>query len=54
MELCLNKQGEAARRYLRYFMHHINLLRHHNIKPVVVFDGADIPSKSSTEDARSR
>ncbi|CAA6661263.1 unnamed protein product [Spirodela intermedia] len=54
MELCLNKQTEAARRYLRYFMHHINLLRHHDIKPVVVFDGGDIPSKSSTEDARSR
>ncbi|XP_078439566.1 5'-3' exonuclease family protein isoform X2 [Wolffia australiana] len=54
MELCLNKQGEAARRYLRYFMHHINLLKHHNITPVVVFDGCNIPSKSSTDDARTK
>ncbi|MQL78899.1 hypothetical protein Taro_011350 [Colocasia esculenta] len=49
MELCLNMQGEAAGRYLRYFMHHVNLLRHHNITPVVVFDGGNIPSKKRHE-----
>lgn len=49
MELCLGTRSDSARRYLKYFMHHINLLRHYRITPVVVFDGGNIPSKSATE-----
>ncbi|CAL9066257.1 unnamed protein product [Musa banksii] len=54
MELCLDMPGEAARRYLNYFMHHINLLRHYKIMPVVVFDGGSIPCKSATDHERHR
>ncbi|CAL9079457.1 unnamed protein product, partial [Musa textilis] len=54
LELCLDMPGEAARRYLNYFMHHINLLRHYNIMPVVVFDGGNIPCKFATEHERHR
>nr|XP_029119233.1 exonuclease 1 isoform X2 [Elaeis guineensis] len=54
MELCLNAQTDAAKRYLKYFMHHINLLRHYNVTPVVVFDGGSIPCKSVTEHERHR
>nr|CAD1842687.1 unnamed protein product [Ananas comosus var. bracteatus] len=54
MELCLGSQCDAAKRYLKYFMHHINLLRHYNVIPVVVFDGGNTPSKSATEDERHR
>ncbi|OAY66424.1 Exonuclease 1, partial [Ananas comosus] len=54
MELCLGSQCDVAKRYLKYFMHHINLLRHYNVIPVVVFDGGNTPSKSATEDERHR
>ncbi|XP_058102596.1 exonuclease 1 [Magnolia sinica] len=54
MELCLSSGGDAASRYLQYFMHRINLLRHHKITPVVVFDGGNLPCKSVTEDERQR
>ncbi|XP_074572197.1 exonuclease 1 [Curcuma longa] len=50
MQLCMDISGEN--RYLNYFMHHINLLRHHQITPVVVFDGGKIPCKSATEHER--
>ncbi|XP_042426673.1 exonuclease 1-like [Zingiber officinale] len=52
MQLCLDMSGDVANRYLSYFMHHINLLRHHQITPVVVFDGGKIPCKSATEHER--
>lgn len=54
MQLCLDISGDVANRYLSYFMHHINLLRHHQITPVVVFDGGKIPCKSATEHERQR
>ncbi|XP_072984800.1 exonuclease 1-like isoform X2 [Typha latifolia] len=54
MELCLNSQSNAARRYLKYFMHHINLLRHYKVIPVVVFDGGNMPCKAATENVRHR
>ncbi|KAG6482934.1 hypothetical protein ZIOFF_059573 [Zingiber officinale] len=54
MQLCLDMSGDVANRYLSYFMHHINLLRHHQITPVVVFDGGKIPCKSATEHERQR
>ncbi|KAK0587864.1 hypothetical protein LWI29_030175 [Acer saccharum] len=54
MELCLNSTSEKKLRYLDYFMHRINLLRHYNITPVVVFDGGNFPRKSATEHERDR
>ncbi|KAJ0048453.1 hypothetical protein Pint_17003 [Pistacia integerrima] len=54
MELCLNSKSERKYQYLNYFMHRINLLRHYNITPVVVFDGGNIPCKAVTEDERHR
>ncbi|TXG51368.1 hypothetical protein EZV62_023892 [Acer yangbiense] len=54
MELCLNSNSEKKLRYLDYFMHRINLLRHYNITPVVVFDGGNFPRKSATEHERDR
>ncbi|KAG9448978.1 hypothetical protein H6P81_008943 [Aristolochia fimbriata] len=54
MELYLDPSSDASSRYLRYFMHRINLLRHHGVIPVVVFDGGNIPSKSGTEAERQK
>lgn len=54
MEICLNSNSENKLRYLDYFMHRINLLRHHKITPVVVFDGGNIPCKAGTEQDRYR
>ncbi|KAF3437202.1 hypothetical protein FNV43_RR19955 [Rhamnella rubrinervis] len=54
MELCLNSDGEKKLRYLDYFMHRINLLRHYKITPVVVFDGGNVPCKAATEHERHR
>lgn len=54
MELCLNSTSERKLRYIDYFMHRINLLRHYNITPVVVFDGGNIPCKAATEQERHR
>ncbi|KAI3735613.1 hypothetical protein L6452_15120 [Arctium lappa] len=52
MELCLNMEGDKKFQYLNYCMHRINVLRHHNICPVLVFDGGNIPCKSQTEQDR--
>ncbi|KAJ6411330.1 hypothetical protein OIU84_007985 [Salix udensis] len=54
MEICLNSNSEKKLRYLDYFMHRINLLRHYKITPVVVFDGGNIPCKAGTEQERYR
>ncbi|XP_024990590.1 exonuclease 1 [Cynara cardunculus var. scolymus] len=52
MELCLNMEGDKKFQYLNYCMHRINVLRHHNINPVLVFDGGNIPCKAQTEQDR--
>lgn len=54
MELCLNTDGAKKLQYLSYFMHRINLLRHYEVTPVVVFDGGSIPCKAATEEERQR
>lgn len=54
MELYLNSEGEKKLQYINYFMHRINLLKHHKITPVVVFDGGSIPCKAGTENERYR
>ncbi|KAJ8773078.1 hypothetical protein K2173_028255 [Erythroxylum novogranatense] len=54
MEICLDANSEKKLRYLDYFMHRINLLKHYNITPVVVFDGGSIPCKAATQYERYR
>ncbi|TKW25000.1 hypothetical protein SEVIR_3G087500v4 [Setaria viridis] len=54
MELCMNPKSTAARRYISYFMHHVNLLRHYKVVPVVVFDGGSMPCKAATDNERQR
>ncbi|EFC48360.1 predicted protein [Naegleria gruberi] len=51
-ELCQNKPTD---KYLGYCMHMVNMLKHNKVIPVLVFDGARLPSKADTEsDRRSR
>ncbi|XP_024924455.3 exonuclease 1 [Ziziphus jujuba] len=54
MEICLNSDGKKKLRYIDYFMHRINLLRHYRITPVIVFDGGNIPCKAATEHDRHK
>ena len=54
MELCMNPKSAGARRYISYFMHHVDLLRHHKVVPVVVFDGGSMPCKSATDKDRHK
>ncbi|KAF8643403.1 hypothetical protein HU200_066887 [Digitaria exilis] len=54
MELFTDPRSTAARRYISYFMHHINLLRHYKVVPVVVFDGGSMPCKAATDNERQR
>ncbi|CAM0910547.1 unnamed protein product [Alopecurus aequalis] len=54
MELCMDPRSAGARRYISYFMHHVNLLRHHKVVPVVVFDGGSMPCKSGTDKDRHK
>lgn len=39
-------------RYVDYAMHRVRLLKHHNIKPYIVFDGGPLPAKKGTESSR--
>ncbi|XP_050120975.1 exonuclease 1 isoform X2 [Malus sylvestris] len=54
LELGLNSNSERKLKYIDYFMHRINMLRHHKITPVVVFDGGNVPCKATTEHERHR
>jgi exonuclease-1 len=49
-ELC---RGEATARFVEYCMFNVRLLRYHGVEPVVVLDGAPLPSKRDEEAARS-
>ncbi|KAJ1958272.1 Rad2 nuclease, partial [Dispira parvispora] len=48
-ELCLKKPTDKL---VKYCMNMVNMLRHHNVKPLVVFDGGPLPSKQGTEQDR--
>ncbi|KAJ1654244.1 Rad2 nuclease [Dispira simplex] len=48
-ELCLKKPTDKL---VKYCMNMVNMLRHHNIKLIVVFDGGPLPSKQGTEQDR--
>lgn len=46
--------GQQADSFVRYFMHHIDMMLHHNVTPVVVFDGAPLPMKKDTNLKRGK
>jgi exonuclease 1 len=48
-ELCL---GTPTDKYVQYCMHMVRMLKHHGVHPVLIFDGARLPSKSSKEGER--
>ncbi|XP_024008365.1 exonuclease 1 [Eutrema salsugineum] len=50
-ELC---KGLPTTRHIQYCMHRVNLLRHHGVKPVLVFDGGPLPMKLEQENKRAR
>ncbi|KAL2931105.1 Exonuclease 1 [Bienertia sinuspersici] len=50
-QLC---KGIPTSRHIDYCMHRVNLLRHYGVKPILVFDGGDLPMKSEQENKRSR
>lgn len=41
-------------RYVDYAMHRVRMLKHFGVKPYIVFDGDNLPSKSGTETERRR
>ena len=45
---------EVACRYIDYCMHRVDLLRHHQIIPVLIFDGGLLPMKANQENKRQR
>ncbi|XP_010538228.1 PREDICTED: exonuclease 1 [Tarenaya hassleriana] len=50
-ELCKNI---PTSRHIEYCMHRVNLLRHHGVRPVLVFDGGFLPMKLEQENKRAR
>ncbi|KAJ7522352.1 hypothetical protein O6H91_18G007700 [Diphasiastrum complanatum] len=50
-ELC---KGQPTFKYVDYCMHKVNLLRHHGVKPLLVFDGGLLPMKAEQEAKRAR
>ncbi|THD21755.1 hypothetical protein D915_007644 [Fasciola hepatica] len=49
MDLAL---GNPTDQYVRYVIKYLELLMSHKVKPILVFDGANLPSKSETEKKR--
>ncbi|KAI3883730.1 hypothetical protein MKW92_020706 [Papaver armeniacum] len=50
-DLC---KSEPTSRHIAYCMHRVNLLRHYGVKPILVFDGGNLPMKCEEEAKRSR
>ncbi|XP_013731553.1 exonuclease 1 [Brassica napus] len=50
-DLC---KGLPTTRHIQYCMHRVNLLRHHGVKPLLVFDGGPLPMKLEQENKRAR
>ncbi|KAJ1910279.1 hypothetical protein IWQ60_010738 [Tieghemiomyces parasiticus] len=46
--------NQPTDKFVTYCMFFVNMLRHHDIKPILVFDGGALPSKQCTEDDRQR
>ncbi|XP_039130239.1 exonuclease 1-like [Dioscorea cayenensis subsp. rotundata] len=51
MQLC---KGLPTSKHIDYCMHRVNLLRHHGVKPILVFDGGFLPIKIDQETKRAR
>ncbi|KAF6773338.1 hypothetical protein AHF37_07677 [Paragonimus kellicotti] len=49
MDLAL---GNPTDQYVRYILKYLEMLLNANIKPILVFDGANLPSKADTESKR--
>ncbi|KAJ1468001.1 PIN domain-like protein [Baffinella frigidus] len=49
LELCTNTPTD---RYVTYCVDRVKMLLHHGVIPVMIFDGADLPSKGGTEQNR--
>eukprot|EP00291_Cryptomonas_curvata_P018871 CAMPEP_0172170294 /NCGR_PEP_ID=MMETSP1050-20130122/11183_1 /TAXON_ID=233186 /ORGANISM="Cryptomonas curvata, Strain CCAP979/52" /LENGTH=317 /DNA_ID=CAMNT_0012841451 /DNA_START=141 /DNA_END=1090 /DNA_ORIENTATION=+ len=49
LELCT---GAPTDKYITYCIDRVKLLLHHGVTPVMIFDGADLPSKKGTETNR--
>jgi len=47
-------QGRPTDAYIKYVMKYVNMLLYHNIKPILVFDGRNLPSKAETERKRRK
>ena len=45
-------QNQKTDGYVLYVMRYVDLLLFHNIKPILVFDGRNLPSKAATEQKR--
>lgn len=41
-------------RYVKYFMSRIEMLLSHNVTPIVVFDGCQLPMKGDENESRRR
>ncbi|CAL9080144.1 unnamed protein product [Musa textilis] len=50
-QLC---KGLPTSKHIDYCMHRVNLLKHHGVKPILVFDGGILPMKIEQETKRSR
>lgn len=45
-------RGDHTDQYVYYCMKYVNMLLHHNIKPILVFDGGHLNAKADTEKKR--
>ena len=45
-------QNQFTDGYITYVMKYVDMLLHFNVKPILVFDGRNLPSKSETEKKR--
>ncbi|XP_018568857.1 exonuclease 1 [Anoplophora glabripennis] len=45
-------RGEDSQVYVNYCMKYIKMLQHYNIRPILVFDGKNLPAKADTEAKR--
>lgn len=50
-DLC---KGQPTSKHIDYCMHRVNMLRHHGVKPILVFDGGPLPMKTDQEIKRAR
>jgi exonuclease-1 len=53
---CAHKlcEGRETDGYIRYVMAKIDMLKHHSIKPIMVFDGKAVPLKAETQADRRK